>query len=119
MDTGDVVPQKVARRLAEEVKKLDLPRADKRLPPFVNMLRDVDKENFLEIGHHILSQQVHVTHSSVTSFVSPGKDNFQTKYDQDYGCQCQAAYVVAASCMFVRWVVARPTNDTALCARWP
>lgn len=100
--------------LAEEVKKLDLRPVGKRLPPFMNMLRDLDKENFLEMSYHILSQQVHVTHSAVTSFVAPGEDELHIKYDQDYGYQYQATYVVAASCMFARWVVARLTNDTAL-----
>lgn len=103
--------------LAEEVKKLDLPPAGKRLPPFMNMLRDLDKENFLEMSYHILSQQVHVTHSAVTSFVAPGEDELHIKYDQDYGYQYQATYVVAASCMFARWVVARLTNDTVLLER--
>ena len=103
--------------LAEEVKKLGLPPAGKRLPPFMNMLRGLDKENFLEMSYHILSQQVHVTHSAVTSFVAPGEDELHIKYDQDYGYQYQATYVVAASCMLARWVVARLTNDTALLER--
>ncbi|WP_139416142.1 hypothetical protein [Agromyces laixinhei] len=53
----------------------------------------------------------------MTSFVEPGKEELHIKYDQDYGYRYQATYVVAAACMFARWVIARLTNDAALLDR--
>ncbi|GAA4384733.1 DUF5677 domain-containing protein [Agromyces bauzanensis] len=104
--------------LAEEVTKLDSPPDGKRLPPFMNMLRDLDQDRFLETSYHILSQQVHVTHAAVTAFITPGEEEeLHINYDQDYGYQYQATYVVAAACMLARWVVARLTNDTELLTR--
>ena len=102
------------QELAEAVAALDAPPTGKRLSPFMNMLRELDKEKFLETSYHILSQHVHVTHSAVTSFVETGVEELQLKYEQDYGYRYQATYVVAASCMLARWVVARLTNDTKL-----
>ena len=101
--------------LAEEVEKLGPAPSGPRLPPFMNMLRDLDKEKFLETSYHILSQQVHVTHSAVTSFIVPGdNEELYIKYDHDYSYSFQATYVVAAACMLARWVLARLTGDDAL-----
>lgn len=104
--------------LASEVQKLDPIPAGSQLPPFINMLRDLDKEKFLETSYHILSQQVHVTHSAVTTFIVPGDDEeLHIKYDQDYSYRFQATYVVAAACMLARWELARLTGDDALLER--
>jgi len=101
--------------LAEELAKLDPPPEGKQLPPFMDMVRNLDQEKFLETSYHILSQQVHVTHAAVTSFITPGEDGeLHIQYDQDYGYQYQATYVTAAACMLARWVVARLTNNTEL-----
>lgn len=103
--------------LADELKKLGPPPNGPRLPPFMNMLRELDSDKFLETSYHILSQQVHVTHAAVTSFIEPGKEEeLHVKYDQEYGYRHEATYVVAAACMFARWVVARLTNDKSLLA---
>lgn len=102
------------QELADAVAALDAPPEGKRLPPFMNMLRDLDKEKFLETSYHILSQHVHVTHAAVTSFIEPGAEELQIKYEQEYGYQYQATYVVAVSCMLARWVVGKLTDDPNL-----
>lgn len=104
--------------LAEQLTKLDPPPEGKQLPPFMDMVRSLDQEKFLETSYHILSQQVHVTHAAVTSFITPGEeDKLHIQYDQDYGYRYQATYVTAAACMLARWVVARLTNNTELLSK--
>ncbi|MFG1782643.1 DUF5677 domain-containing protein [Rhodococcus oryzae] len=100
--------------LAEAVAALDDPPEGKRLPPFMNMLRDLDEEKFLETSYHILSQHVHVTHAAVTSFIESGAEELHIRYEPEYGYQYQATYVVAISCMLARWVVGKLTGDPQL-----
>ncbi|QIX54003.1 DUF5677 domain-containing protein [Rhodococcus sp. DMU1] len=102
------------QELAEAVVSLNAPPKGKRLPPFMNMLRDLDQEKFLETSYHILSQHVHVTHTAVTSFIEPGTEELHIKYEQKYSYQYQATYVVAVSCMLARWVVAKLTDNPRL-----
>lgn len=102
------------QELIDAVSALEAPPVGKRLPPFMNMLRDLDQAKFLETSYHILSQQVHVTHAAVAAFLEPGVEGLHIKYEQEYGYQHQATYVVAASCMLARWVVAKLTNDPKL-----
>lgn len=106
-----------SQQLAEAVADLEAPPEGKRLPPFMNMLRELDQDRFLEASYHILSQHVHVTHAAVASFVVPAADDLQLKYDQDYGYRYQATYVVATTCMMARWVIAKLTDDRALLER--
>ncbi|MBX5334282.1 hypothetical protein HQO90_25125 [Rhodococcus fascians] len=100
--------------LAKAVASLDAPPPGKRLPKFMSMLRDIDKDNFLESSYHILSQTVHVTHSTVTAFLEQGDEELHIKYKQEYGYHYQASYIMAVSCMLARWVIAKLTNDTEL-----
>lgn len=101
--------------LNAEVAKLDPPPPGKRMPPFMNILRELDEGKFLETSYHVLSQQVHVTHAAVTSFLTPGEGaQLSLAYDQEYPYRYQATYAVAAACMLARWVIARLTNDTSL-----
>ncbi|QXF84302.1 hypothetical protein HBA53_24670 (plasmid) [Rhodococcus pyridinivorans] len=100
--------------LAEAVASLDSPPEGKRLPPFMNMLRELDQEKFLETSYHILSQHVHVTHAAVAQFLEQGTEELHIKYEPKYGYQYQATYVVAVSCMLARWVVAMLTDDPPL-----
>ena len=102
--------------LRAEVKWLEPTPEGKRLPPFLNMLRDLDKGKFLETTYHVLSQQVHVTHSAVTSFLGGGEDGVHLKYEQDYPYPYQLTYAVAVACMLVRWILANLTSDHALLA---
>lgn len=99
------------QELADAVSALEAPPAGKGLPPFMNMLRDLDKEKFLETSYHILSQHVHVTHAAVTSFLESGAEEPQLNYEPKYRYQSQATYVVAISCMLGRWVIGKLTND--------
>jgi hypothetical protein len=85
-----------------------------RLGKFMDMVRDLDEDTFLETSYHVLSQHVHVTHSAVTSFLHPGEGETHILYDQEYAYRYQATYAAAASCMLARWVLARFTNDDAL-----
>ncbi|WP_413768912.1 DUF5677 domain-containing protein [Rhodococcus pyridinivorans] len=100
--------------LAEAVTAIDAPPEGKRLPPFMDMLRDLDDGKYLETSYHILSQHVHVTPAAVASFLEAGAEELHIKYEQEYSYQYQATYVVAVSCMLARWVVAKLTNDPQL-----
>jgi len=102
------------QELSEAVASLELPPEGKRLPPFTNMLRELDHEKFLEMSYHILSQHVHVTHAAVAQFLEQGDQELHINYDPMYGYQGQATYVVAISCMLARWVVAKLTGDPQL-----
>lgn len=89
----------------------------KQLGKFTSMLRELDAEDkFLEASYHVLSQQVHVTHSAVVSFLQQGVEELHILYDQAYSYRYQATYVCAAACMLARWVLARLTNDEPLLA---
>lgn len=97
------------------VARLDPPPQGKRMPPFMNMLRELDEGRFLETSYHVLSQEVHVTHAAVTSFLTPGESEpVSLVLDQEYPYRYPATYAVAAACMLARWVVARMTNDAGL-----
>lgn len=101
--------------LASEVARLDPPPAGKRMPPFMNLLRDLDEGKFLETSYHVLSQQVHVTHAAVTSFLAASDGApVSLVYEHEYPYRYEATYAVAAACMLARWVIARLTNDAAL-----
>ncbi len=102
------------QELAEAVASLDSPPGGKRLPPFMQMLRELDHEKFLETSYHILSQHVHVTHAAVAQFLEQGADELHIKYEPKYSYRYQATYVVAISCMLARWVVAKLTDDPQL-----
>lgn len=102
--------------LLAEVERLEPTPVGKRLPPFMDMLRDLDEGKFLETTYHVLSQQVHVTHSAVTSFLGGGEDQVHLKYEQDYPYSYQVTYAVAVACMLVRWILAHLTNDDGLLA---
>lgn len=102
------------QELTDAISALETPPLGKRLPPFMNMLRDLDQGKFLETSYHILSQQAHVTHAAVAAFLAPGVEGLHIKYEQEYGYKHQATYVVAASCMLARWVVAKLTDDPQL-----
>lgn len=104
-------PEFVAR-----VAALGPPPAGKALPPFMEMLRQLDRQRFLETSYHMLSQQVHVTHAAVTSFLDQSENLAQLKYEQDYPYAYQATYVVAEACMLVRWIQATLTNDEGVLA---
>lgn len=99
-----------------EVERLEPTPEGKRLPPFMNMLRDLDEGEFLETTYHMLSQQVHVTHSTVTSFLGGDEDQVHLTYEQDYPFSYQVTYAVAVACMLGRWILAHLTNDDALLA---
>ncbi|MFC4613459.1 DUF5677 domain-containing protein [Cellulomonas algicola] len=102
--------------LQAAVERLEPAAEGKRLPPFMNMLRDLDIGKFLETTYHVLSQQVHVTHSAVTSFLGGGDDQMHPKYEQEYPYPYQLSYAVAVACMLVRWILAHLTDDGALLA---
>ncbi|WP_029251546.1 DUF5677 domain-containing protein [Paraoerskovia marina] len=102
--------------LLAEVERLERTPEGKRLPPFMNMLRDLDEGKFLETTYHVLSQQVHVTHSAVTAFLGGDDDQVHLKYEQDYPYSYQVTYAVAVACMLVRWILADLTNDDGLIA---
>jgi hypothetical protein len=97
--------------LAAEVAKIPSPPKGKRMPKFMAMLRDLDKERFMETSYHILSQQVHVSHSAVLSFLEWDEEGYQVKYDQTNPHEYQTAYITAVACMLVRWVIAKLTNN--------
>lgn len=87
----------------------------KQLPKFMDMLRGLEDESFfLESSYHILSQQVHVTHTAVASFLRQGSGEVHIEYEPDYGYQYPATYVVAVSCMLARWVLAKLTYSPGL-----
>lgn len=101
--------------LRQAVQKLDSPPEGKRLGSFMSMLRELDHKNFLEMNYHLLSQQVHVTHSAVTSFLMQGDaDELHILYEREYPYRYQAIYVCAIACMLARWVLARLTSDETL-----
>lgn len=100
--------------LRVELERLGPTPEGKRLPPFMNMLREVDEGKFLETTYHVLSQQVHVTHSAVTSFLGGDEDKVHIDYDKEYPYAYQLAYGVAVACMLVRWIVAHLTDDDTL-----
>lgn len=102
--------------LQAEVDGLSPAPEGKQLPPFLNMLRELDKDKFLETTYHVLSQQVHVTHSAVTSFLSGDENEVHLTYEQDYPYTYQMTYAVAVSCMLARWVLAHLTSDEPLLA---
>jgi len=56
--------------LKARVAGLGLPPRGKRMPPFLNMLRELDEGRFLETSYHVLSQELHMTHAAVTSFLT-------------------------------------------------
>lgn len=85
-----------------------------RLGKFMDMVRDLDENAFLETSYHILSQHVHVTHSAVTSFLQPGEGETHILYDQEYAYRYQATYACAIACMLARWVLARLSDDDIL-----
>lgn len=97
--------------LAAEVAAMPALPTGKRMPKFTQMMRELDKDKFLETSYHILSQQVHVSHSTVFSFLDWDDDTYTVKYDQQNPYEYQTAYVAAVSCMLVRWVIAKLTND--------
>lgn len=97
-----------------EVAALGPPPAGKALPRFMEMLRELDQGHFLETSYHMLSQQVHVTHAAVTSFLEPSEDLTHFRYEQDYPYGYQATYVVAEACMLMRWIQATLTGDEDL-----
>jgi hypothetical protein len=99
--------------LATEVAKMPPLPTGKRMPPFMALLRELDKDKFLESSYHILSQQVHVSHSTVFSFLECADDGYHVKYDQQNPYEYQTVYVMAVSCMLARWVIAKLTDDNA------
>lgn len=100
--------------LRQALTELDPLPEGSRLGKFMGMVRDLDDGTFLETTYHVLSQHVHVTHSAVTSFLQPGKDEVHILYEQEYGYRYQATYACAIACMLARWVLARLTDDAAL-----
>lgn len=100
--------------LRVEVDRLEPTPEGKRLPPFMNMLREVDEGKYLETTYHVLSQQVHVTHSAVTSFLGWDGVGLHLEYEQDYPYPYQLTYAVAVACMLVRWILAHLTDDNDL-----
>lgn len=102
------------QEMAAELPAADSLPSGKRLPKFMGMLRDLDENNFLEMSYHILSQQVHVTHSAVASFLKQGSDEVHIDPEPQYGYQYPATYVVAISCMLARWVMAKLTDSPDL-----
>lgn len=90
--------------------------AGKRMPPFMNMVRDLDDGKFLETTYHILSQQVHVTHTAVTSFLGwdAGASQVALVADPEYPYRYEATYAVAAACMLARWPIAKFGDDASL-----
>lgn len=98
--------------LAREVQQLPEPTKGKRLPKFMDMLRELDHDRFLETSYMILSQQVHVTHAAVMAFIEGDEDgNPQLVAPGDYAYAYQATYVAAVACMLARWIIAKLTND--------
>jgi hypothetical protein len=97
--------------LAAEVKNMPILPTGKRMPKFTQMMRELDKDKFLETSYHILSQQVHVSHSTVFSFLDWEDDTYTVKYDQQNPYEYQTVYVAAVACMLVRCVIAKLTND--------
>lgn len=102
--------------LRAEVEQLDEPPAGKRLPKVTAMIRDLDEGKFLETSYHVLSQQVHVTHYAVTSFLEPGERQTHFNYEPTYPYRYQVTYAVAVSTMLVRWVLAKITDDAPMLA---
>jgi hypothetical protein len=102
--------------LRGEVERIGEPPAGKRLPKAAEMIRDLDEGKFLETSYHVLSQQVHVTHYAVTSFLDAGEEQTHFKYEQDYPYRYQVTYAVAVSTMLVRWILASLTDDSTLLA---
>ncbi|KQU02554.1 hypothetical protein ASG56_16515 [Rhodococcus sp. Leaf7] len=103
--------------LAQQVVALKPPPPGKQLPKFMNMLRDVDQNEFLEMSYHILSQHVHVTHAAVTAFLERGTEGLHIRHTQQYGYHYQSTYIVAVACMLARWVVAKLTSNAGLLKR--
>ncbi|MFF2267332.1 DUF5677 domain-containing protein [Cellulosimicrobium cellulans] len=92
-----------------------LPAGSPQMPPFMNLLRDLDHDGFLETSYHVFSQQVHVTHATVLSFLHITEGGpVEVTYDQPYPHRYQATYAVAAACMLARWVLAMLTDDVPL-----
>lgn len=102
--------------LRQSLDRLEpLPAGSPQMPPFMNLLRDLDHEGFLETSYHVFSQQVHVTHATVLSFLHVREGGtVEVTYDRPYPHRYQATYAVAAACMLARWVIATLTDDVAL-----
>lgn len=97
--------------LAEGVAQLPAPPKGKSLPPFLDMLRELDKDHFLETGYKILSQEVHVTHAAVTSALEADEEgNPQLAPLREYAFIYQGVYVCAVLCMLVRWILTKLTK---------
>jgi hypothetical protein len=97
--------------LAGEVAAMPPLPIGKRMPKFTQMIPELDKDKFLETSYHILSQQVHVSHSTVFSFLDWEDDSYTVKFDQQNPYEYQTVYVTAVACMLVRWVIAKLTDD--------
>ncbi len=100
--------------LHEKLHLLEEPLAGKRMPKFMDVLRDLDQDKFLESSYLILSQQVHVTHSAVSSFLANDGKGLGLQISARYDYRYQATYVVAAACMLALWVLARLTSGKKL-----
>jgi len=96
--------------LKREIGNIPAIPAGKSMPKFMDVLRDLDQDNYLETQYALLSQSVHVTHSAVFSYLS-WNDGYEFKYEQDDPWAFQTTYVVAISCMLASWVIASLTND--------
>ena len=76
------------------------------------IMSDLDQENFLKTGYKVLSQTVHVTHSTVHGFLGlDDKNAYFLKYETGDYYEYQTHYLVAISCMLARWLIGKLTED--------
>lgn len=90
------------------------PSPGKQLPKFMDMLRELDHEHFLETSYMMLSERAHVTHAVIVeSFEQDAEGNFRLSQPREDAFIYPAVFVTALSCMLVRWILSTLTDDAA------
>lgn len=98
--------------IREGVERMPEPPSGKQLPKFMDMLRELDHEHFLETSYMILSERVHVTHAVIVeSFEQDTEGNTRLSHPREDAFIYPAVYVTALSCMLVRWILSTLTDD--------
>lgn len=84
------------------------------MPPWKQIREDLDQHEFLSKMYRILSQVVHVTHSTVLDAVQVDEGRLYLRSEPAARYSVAVLYSVAMSCLLTWWLEAVMTNDIDL-----